>query len=593
MLVHRPRLLTQGAVVTAVGMLALGACDDPTARTDLRPEGPPDVLAVLVLNDALGGLVESATFCKPDDDKRPGLVGLPDFTTTQVCPDTLSEAATQVTNAAPQGWYVRIMFDELLDPSVEDLLPVLDNNNQETGVFTGTIAKTKPVILQCQDFTGAMVDVDYDGYYSPSGNNVTWPLGPSLVVKPKQPTTISVGSQCQIRLKDFIVDKQGEAVLESQRGPYQFKIAPIQTIAIAPGDDETVDPEFGGVEVVFNTDLDPFSLCTMGAPTPVQGNACIANDPNMTNSKATFTPTATNVGIQLVANNDYFFFGDLLDEQEYSFEIPAGTELKDHCGKASTLPAPSVKDNSKVTFKTGKIELFTVSPFAGTGIAPSRKIKIDFNQYMDPSSIDATEYTISPVPQSAAFRQDFNGDFTIVVLNGIYALDTEYTFTLKKGATIRDIYDTKDFVIAEDIVAKFRTAPAIALTASSPANGATVTKAASNSPVSIRLTFNQEMNPASFTAGTDFTLIDDATGNQVPVAVVNDPLNPAQIRFRSTTPAGGALAPGKYTFTFKAGASVDDKITTPGPNNFMQAADRVIKFTVVEAPAAPKCLGAP
>jgi hypothetical protein len=331
----------------------------------------------------------------------------------------------------------------------------------------------------------------------------------------------------------------------------------------------------------------------MGAPFPVQGTACIANDPTMTNSKATFTPVATNVGIQLVAGNDYFFFGDLLDETTYSFEIPAGTELKDHCGKASTLPAPSVKDNSKVTFKTGKIELFTVSPFAGTGIAPSRKIKIDFNQYMDPSSIDATEFTITPTPENAAFRQDFNSDFSVIVMNGIYQLDTEYTFTLKKGATVRDIYDTKDFVIAEDIVAKFRTAPAIALTASSPATGSTVTKASSGSPVSILLTWNQEMNPASFVAGTDFTLIDDATGNQIPVAVVNNPSNPAQIRFRSTTPANGALAPGKYTFTFKMGASVEDKITTPAPNTFAQTTDRVIKFTVVEAPAAPKCLGAP
>ncbi|HSK02492.1 MAG TPA: hypothetical protein VK932_14665, partial [Kofleriaceae bacterium] len=67
MLVHRPRLKTQGAVVSTVAMLALGACTDPAARTDLRPEGPPDVLAVLVLNDALDGLVESAAFCKAGD----------------------------------------------------------------------------------------------------------------------------------------------------------------------------------------------------------------------------------------------------------------------------------------------------------------------------------------------------------------------------------------------------------------------------------------------------------------------------------------------------------------------------------------------
>ena len=593
MLVHRPRLKTQGAVVTAVAMLALGACTDPTARTDLRPEGPPDVLAVLVLNDALGGLVESATFCKLNDEKRPGLVGLPDFTTQQICPEDLGEQAKKIDNAAPQAWYIRVVFDELLDPNVEDLIPVLDENNQETGVFTGTISKTKPVTLQCQDFTGAMVNVEYDGYYSPSGNNVTWPLGPSLVVKPKEPTTISVNSDCQITLvKESIADKAGLRVLDDQLGPYPFKIAPIQAIATGPGDGETVDPEFGGVEIVFNTDLVPDSICNNGA-FPFSPSFCVAADPTMTDSKATFTPLATNVGVQLVAGNDYFFFGDILDEKSYSFEIPTGTQLTDHCGKVTTMTAPSVKESSKVEFKTGKVELFTVAPFQGVS-TPGGKIKLDFNQLMDPSSIDATEFTISPTPLNAAFRQNFNNDFSVVVLNGQYALDTEYTFTLNQGATVRDLYDTKDYVLPEAIVAKFRTAPAIALTASSPATNATVTKASATSLVSILLTFNQEMSPASFLAGTDYTLVDDATGQQIPTAVANNPSNPAQIRFRSTAPmpAVGSLAPGKYTFTFKAGAKVLDKVATP--NEFTQSANRVIKFTVVDA-AVPslKCLGAP
>src|ERR1043165_9479169 len=122
MLVHRPRLKTQGAVVTTVAMLAFGACSDPAARTDLRPEGPPDVLAVRVLNDAAGGLIESATYCKPGDEKRPSLVGLPDFTTQQICPEAVADTVGALADAAPELWYVRIMFDELLDPSIEDLI---------------------------------------------------------------------------------------------------------------------------------------------------------------------------------------------------------------------------------------------------------------------------------------------------------------------------------------------------------------------------------------------------------------------------------------------------------------------------------------
>ena len=39
-------------VAAAAGVLGLGACTDPDQNTNLRPEGPPEVLAVLVMNDA-------------------------------------------------------------------------------------------------------------------------------------------------------------------------------------------------------------------------------------------------------------------------------------------------------------------------------------------------------------------------------------------------------------------------------------------------------------------------------------------------------------------------------------------------------------
>src|SRR3954463_15188653 len=147
---------TYGVVAATLGVLVAGACSDPTQDTDLRPEGPPDVLAVLVMTDASSQLKESATYCKPNDPKRPGLVGLPDATTSQVCPDDGS-AVDELTNAYPDGWYVRIMFDELLDPSVETLTEVLDENGMGTDTFTGSIATTHPVKLECQSVAGGMV----------------------------------------------------------------------------------------------------------------------------------------------------------------------------------------------------------------------------------------------------------------------------------------------------------------------------------------------------------------------------------------------------------------------------------------------------
>jgi len=148
------------AIFTMAGALAFGACTDPVQRTDLRPPGPPEVLTVLAMNDQAGGLIETATFCKTNDEKRPGIVGLPDFSTQQVCDDDLSKPADEVTDAVPTSWYARVEFDRLLDPNVEDLIPILDPDTmQPTGTSTGSLAMTQPVTLKCGG-----VDVPYDGY---------------------------------------------------------------------------------------------------------------------------------------------------------------------------------------------------------------------------------------------------------------------------------------------------------------------------------------------------------------------------------------------------------------------------------------------
>ena len=264
---------TRGVVAATLGVMALGACADPDQNTNLRPEGPPDVLAVLVMADAATHLYESATYCKPNDEKRPGLVGLPDFTTQQVCPATLSEGADEVTNAYPDGWYVRIMFDELLDPNIEDLVEILDEETGEgTDTFTGTIANTRPVVLQCESSaTGQLTNVAYDGYYSPSGNRITWPLGPSLVIKPNDPTLIATNTKCQITINENVTDKSGTVVPADQRGPYKFSVAPIEIVLIDPADDPDFESPvtakqiyFDNPYIQFNTKVDLESLCPGG-----------------------------------------------------------------------------------------------------------------------------------------------------------------------------------------------------------------------------------------------------------------------------------------------------------------------------------------
>lgn len=235
------RLKTQGAVIVAAGF-ALGACTEPTAGTDLRPDGAPEVLAVLVMNDADSGLLEHATFCKIDDEKRPGLVGTPDGLTQQVCADDLTLGATEVDDAVPTGWYVRIMFDELLNPDIEELIPITEDEDMNpatpetpTGTFNGSLLNTQPVVLTCTAPGSATADVvPYDGYYTPGGNNVTWPLGPSLFIQPVDLTTVAAGSTCTVTLNNNIVDKDGLGVPADQLGGYTLKLADLAFVNSDP-----------------------------------------------------------------------------------------------------------------------------------------------------------------------------------------------------------------------------------------------------------------------------------------------------------------------------------------------------------------------
>jgi hypothetical protein len=252
MFVLPSRLKTQGAVVAIATGIALGACSDPVAATDLRPEGDPEVLAVLVMNDADTLLYERATFCKPGDDKRPGLVGVSDFTTLQMCPADLTMGAAKIEDAVPTAWYVRIMFDELLDTNVEELIPILDPDTmQETGQFTGSLANTQPVILTCNG-----VVVPYDGYYAPGGNNVTWPIGPSLFIQPTDLSLVPTGADCSVEIKDSVTDKDGNPVPADQRGTggvYSFKVASLNLVdsapaAAAPGEEEEITADLKIVE---------------------------------------------------------------------------------------------------------------------------------------------------------------------------------------------------------------------------------------------------------------------------------------------------------------------------------------------------------
>jgi hypothetical protein len=570
------------------------------------------------MTDASAQLSEKATYCKLNDPKRPNVVGLPDATTSQICPAD-GTAADEVTDAYPDGWYVRVMFDELLDPSIETLTELTDDTGMGTGTFSGSIAATHPVTLQCQSAaTGAMVNVDYDGYYQPAGNNVTWPLGPSLVIKPNDATLIATGKECQVTLGDVITDKDGNTVPMDERGPFKFKVAPISVLVVDPADsgDATMPTEidaytlyFDNPYLQFNTfvdldslcpDKDADGLCDGDTPSftfsPDPGGFCnTTGDPCKANTDCTdptdaYCETTYAYSYYPILSETEYGVGPLLPaetDKDYAFSFVGGAKLKDRCGGETTLPAPTVENGLLHHYHTNKFDLNSITPATDETAAPTKKLTLNFNNVIDPASLESTEFSLTPTPDGFTGPVNyFGGD---LFLGGNYQPNTEYTFVLKAGATVKDAYGVV-YTNTSDRTVKWKTEPAFTLKSVSPADNATVQQVAVNGTVSVSLTFNSNIDQATFTTD-DFTFVNKTTGAAVPSPSIEtgssaggslctpDSLG-CQMRVRAP------LAAGTYVFTLKKDAAFKDLLG----NTYTNPADKVITFTVKDPAALAQCL---
>lgn len=213
----------------AVAMGAGAGCGSPQEdQPELRADGPPDVLAVLVARDRFlpsSHFLEEATFCRLGDSKRPGRVvlPLPDTLDVDVCPAELGEGAPVFEKAFPAFWYARVVFDEQLDLESEPDEERVASARGVDGSSAALADEKAPVLLNCNG-----LPVAYSTVYTGAGNRQSWPLGPSLRIRPQVPSAIPAGATCEITLNDAVIfDKQGEPPQLSQLGPYRFKVAPI------------------------------------------------------------------------------------------------------------------------------------------------------------------------------------------------------------------------------------------------------------------------------------------------------------------------------------------------------------------------------
>jgi hypothetical protein len=222
-----------------------------------------------------------------------------------------------VSDAYPLYWYVRIVFDELLNA---DVVEELIDTDDDGVVDTGTIENTQPVTLTCGG-----TNIAYGGFYDPSGNWTTYPPGPALIVEAWDFAATS--SSCTVEIKDMVVDKDGETVPAEQRS-YDFGIAGLAIEASAPEDlEEGVDP-YAEPIIQFNGLIDAASLGT---------NITMA-DSSATDVPVTLSVNAADPSQVVVTPNTL----PLAENETYTVTItsPAATAIADVGGGEMVLTDP-------------------------------------------------------------------------------------------------------------------------------------------------------------------------------------------------------------------------------------------------------------
>ncbi len=205
-------------------------CDDELLPSELDSAGAPRVISVAISSESAG---EVASYCAPEADGE---------RLSSIC----DNGATDVEDAPPQGWYVRLVFNELLDADrAEELVSVLNDDGQEVRdafgqpVLRGTLVRSQPVTLRCGDS-----DIAYDGYYNPAGSHLTAPPGPYLRIEPVD--FAATESVCTVEVKTGpsgegglfgVFDKDGNNIDADKRGPYSFAIASLAVVGTVPIDE--------------------------------------------------------------------------------------------------------------------------------------------------------------------------------------------------------------------------------------------------------------------------------------------------------------------------------------------------------------------
>jgi len=290
-------------------LIAAGAgCERPDLKSDLLTDGPPETVIVAIASDSAG---EAATFCFDQYDD--GSLLDPLWRNEAYCPSE-GGVAGGVTDAPPLGFFARVVFSELLDPSFETVIRADTDGDGEPdadGAIIGFEFNQEPVTISCGGNA-----VTTTGFWDPSGSHLSFPAGPAVVVNAT--STVASGSTCQVAINDGVLfDKEGIALPTTQMGPFEFTLSPLGSVGTVPSNEQVdVDPMAlaeAGITVDFNNLIDP---TTATATVLVDGVEVAATVGFAVDSGG--NPIETTLAI--VPD------GDVVAGAEYSVTVDAGLE---------------------------------------------------------------------------------------------------------------------------------------------------------------------------------------------------------------------------------------------------------------------------
>jgi hypothetical protein len=287
-------------------------CGKEDSKSDLRPEGPPDILQVFVRDGA--GVSRLAY------GEHPDITGTPDDPPDLVPP--LADLAGPVEDAVLLGNRIRIVFDELIRGStVEQFVCACDPLNGGCSTLGHTFSGTEVNPEQCsscadnpatpdpENETGKCADADFDGvpddavlqpgivtitcgvgsvttseldgWYTPSGNQQVPTslginaLGPALVISPP---VLPADQDCEVSVATSVTDKDGNAV-PAAAATFHTEPLVVLTESTSPPNGATNVPfDVVSVSIPLNSTVDLASLTSTtvtvvvaGETTPVAG----------------------------------------------------------------------------------------------------------------------------------------------------------------------------------------------------------------------------------------------------------------------------------------------------------------------------------